>query len=46
MGAGSADRLSKVRWVVARDIALAWLLTIPVSILLAAGLYLLVDLIL
>lgn len=46
MGAGSADRLSKVRWVVARDIAVAWLLTIPVSVLLAAGLYLLIDLIL
>ena len=44
MGAGSADRVSKVRWTVARDIAIAWLLTIPVSGLLAAGLYLLVDL--
>jgi PiT family inorganic phosphate transporter len=43
MGAGSADRVSKVRWHVARDIALAWLLTIPVSALLAAGIYLLVD---
>jgi len=29
---------------VARDIAIAWVLTIPVSGLLAAGLYLLVDL--
>ncbi|HFD38877.1 MAG TPA: inorganic phosphate transporter [Anaerolineae bacterium] len=46
MGAGSADRVSKVRWTVARDIAVAWLLTIPVSALLAAGLYLLVDLVL
>jgi PiT family inorganic phosphate transporter len=45
MGAGAADRLSKVRWTVARDIAVAWVLTIPVSALLAAGLYLLVDLI-
>jgi PiT family inorganic phosphate transporter len=44
MGAGSADRVSKVRWTVARDIAVAWVLTIPVSALLAAGLYLLVDL--
>jgi PiT family inorganic phosphate transporter len=44
LGAGSADRVSKVRWNVARDIAVAWLLTIPVSALLAAGLYLLVDL--
>jgi PiT family inorganic phosphate transporter len=45
MGAGSADRVSKVRWTVARDIAVAWLLTIPVSALLAAGIYLLVDLV-
>jgi len=44
LGAGSADRLSKVRWTVARDIAAAWVLTIPVSALLAAGIYLLVDL--
>jgi PiT family inorganic phosphate transporter len=44
MGAGSADRVSKVRWTVARDIAVAWVLTIPVSALLAAGLYLVVDL--
>jgi PiT family inorganic phosphate transporter len=44
MGAGSADRVSKVRWTVARDIAVAWLLTIPVAALLAAGLYHLVAL--
>jgi PiT family inorganic phosphate transporter len=46
MGAGSADRVSKVRWTVARDIAVAWLLTIPVSALMAAGLYLAVNTIL
>ena len=46
MGAGSADRVSKVRWTVARDIAVAWLLTIPVSALMAAVFYLLVDLVL
>jgi PiT family inorganic phosphate transporter len=45
MGAGSADRVSKVRWTVARDIAVAWLLTIPVSALMAAGFVLLVDLV-
>ncbi|HSR30483.1 MAG TPA: inorganic phosphate transporter [Anaerolineae bacterium] len=39
MGAGSADRVSKVRWTVARDIAVAWVLTIPVSALLAAVLH-------
>ena len=45
VGAGSADRLSKVRWTVARDIVLAWVLTIPVCMGLAAGLYLLVSLV-
>jgi PiT family inorganic phosphate transporter len=44
MGAGAADRVSKVRWTVARDLAVAWLLTIPISALVAAGLYLLVNL--
>jgi PiT family inorganic phosphate transporter len=39
MGAGSAERLSKVRWGVAGNIALAWLLTIPSTALVAAGLY-------
>jgi len=34
-----------VRWTVALDIVVAWVLTIPVSALLAAGLYLLVDLV-
>ncbi len=44
IGAGSADRVSKVRWTVARDIALAWVLTIPVAALMAAALYLFIDL--
>jgi PiT family inorganic phosphate transporter len=44
MGAGSADRVSKVRWTVARDIAVAWVLTIPIVALLAAILYLVIDL--
>lgn len=43
MGAGSADRVSKVRWHVARDIAVAWLLTIPTSALLGAGFHWLID---
>jgi len=29
MGAGAADRLSKVRWTVGRDLLVAWVLTIP-----------------
>jgi inorganic phosphate transporter, PiT family len=44
MGAGAADRVNKVRWTVGRDIAIAWLLTIPVSGLLAAALYLVIHL--
>lgn len=39
MGVGSAERLSKVRWGVASDLALAWLVTLPVTALLAAGIY-------
>lgn len=36
MGVGSAERLSKVRWGVARQIVMAWLTTIPFAALLAA----------
>lgn len=39
MGVGAAERLSKVRWQVARDIALAWILTIPATALMAALLH-------
>lgn len=39
MGVGSAERLSKVRWGVAGDIAVAWLLTIPATALVAGSLY-------
>jgi PiT family inorganic phosphate transporter len=39
MGVGAAERVNKVRWGVAQDIALAWLLTIPSTALIAAGLY-------
>ncbi|MFQ5854149.1 MAG: anion permease [Anaerolineae bacterium] len=39
LGVGSAERLSKVRWGVAGNIAVAWLLTIPATALVAAGLY-------
>lgn len=38
MGAGSADRGSKLHWTVARDIGVPWLLTIPMLALMAAGL--------
>jgi inorganic phosphate transporter, PiT family len=39
MGVGAADRLNKVRWGVAQEIATAWLLTIPATALVAAGFY-------
>jgi PiT family inorganic phosphate transporter len=39
MGVGAAERVKKVRWGVAQDIAMAWLLTIPATALVAAGLY-------
>jgi len=39
MGVGAAERVNKVRWGVAGEIATAWLLTIPATILMGAGLY-------
>ena len=39
MGAGTAERLSKVRWQVGSEMLIAWVLTIPVSAILAAVLY-------
>lgn len=39
MGVGAGERANKVRWGVVQEIATAWLLTIPATALLAAGLY-------
>jgi PiT family inorganic phosphate transporter len=39
MGVGAAERANKVRWGVAGDLVTAWLLTIPASALVGAGLY-------
>lgn len=39
MGVGAGERVNKVRWGVAREIATAWLLTIPATALIAAGIY-------
>lgn len=39
MGVGAADRMNKVRWGVAGEIATAWFLTIPATALVAAGMY-------
>jgi PiT family inorganic phosphate transporter len=42
IGVGSSDRLSAVRWGVAGNIVIAWILTIPASALVAAIAYLVV----
>ena len=39
MGVGAAERMSKVRWGVAQEIVIAWVLTIPATALVAAGFY-------
>ena len=43
VGVGSSERLGKVRWGVTRDIALAWIVTIPVSAICSAVIYLLIE---
>jgi PiT family inorganic phosphate transporter len=43
MGAGAAERVNKVRWRVAQDMLVTWILTIPASALLAGALYWLVT---
>ena len=44
MGVGTVKRLSAVRWGVAGNIILAWILTIPAAIILSGGIYLIVKL--
>ena len=43
MGVGSADRVKMVRWGVAKEIMIAWVVTIPATALVAAGIYWLVE---
>ncbi len=43
IGVGATKRLSAVRWGVTRSLLVAWILTIPVSAALAAGIYLIVT---
>jgi PiT family inorganic phosphate transporter len=43
MGVGAAERMNKVRWGVAGEIAIAWFLTIPATALVAAGVYWLIT---
>ena len=44
MGTGMARRLSSVRWGVGKRLLWAWVLTIPVSMLIAMGIYYLIAL--
>jgi PiT family inorganic phosphate transporter len=39
LGVGTGERANKVRWGVAQEIVVAWLLTIPATALVAAGFY-------
>jgi inorganic phosphate transporter, PiT family len=39
LGVGSAERMNMVRWGVAKNIVMAWFLTIPITALLAALVY-------
>jgi len=44
IGVGATKRLSAVRWGVTKNLLVAWILTIPVSALLAAAIFLVVGL--
>jgi inorganic phosphate transporter, PiT family len=44
MGAGAGKRLSAVRWGVAGNIVVAWLLTLPAAAVIGAAVYLFTDL--
>ena len=43
LGAGAAERKSKVRWSALNEIAVAWALTLPAAALLAVPIYYLID---
>ena len=43
IGVGSSERFGKVRWSVAEDIAISWIITIPASALLSASVYYLIE---
>ena len=44
VGVGAARRVSAVRWSVASNIVVAWLITLPASALIAAAAYLVTHL--
>lgn len=39
VGVGASRRVSAVRWNIAKDIVIAWIITIPMSALIAAVFY-------
>ena len=43
VGVGASERFSKVRWKVVTDILRAWIITIPISGLIAIGLYWIIE---
>ena len=43
IGVGSVKRLAAVRWGITKDLLIAWIITIPISALMAAGVYWLLD---
>ncbi|HAH04268.1 MAG: Phosphate transporter [Parcubacteria group bacterium GW2011_GWA2_43_17] len=43
MGVGSVKRFSAVRWGVAKEVLVAWLLTIPAAALVSAGVYFMIE---
>ncbi len=43
MGVGATDKLSAVRWGIARKIVGAWILTIPIAALISAFTYLIIE---
>jgi PiT family inorganic phosphate transporter len=43
VGVGAARRVSAVRWNVAKDIVVAWVVTMPAAGLLSAGFYLIAN---
>ena len=45
MGVGSVKRLAAVRWGVTKDLLIAWIITIPVSALMAGFVYWILTLI-
>jgi PiT family inorganic phosphate transporter len=43
MGAGAAERVNKVRWQIGRDMLMTWALTIPATMIIASGIFLIAE---